>query len=35
MRRIKLLSAVATIYKAVEALESQYPERMFMPDGHS
>lgn len=34
MRRIKLPSAVASIHKAVEALESQYPERMFTPDGH-
>ena len=34
MRRIKLPSAVASIYKAVAELESQYPERKFTLDGH-
>ena len=32
--RIKLPASVADIYRAVEAMERQYPGRKFTPDGH-
>lgn len=33
-RRVPLPPEVAAIYRAVEDLERQYPERKFTPDGH-
>ncbi len=32
--RIKLPGAVAAIYRAVEELEREFPDRKFTPDGH-
>lgn len=33
-KRIKLPTAVAAIYRAVEQLRTEYPNRNFTPDGH-
>ncbi len=34
MRRIRLPGPVVDIYRAVQRLEAEYPDRKFTPDGH-
>lgn len=33
-KKIKLPSQVAAIYRAVQELQTRYPDRKFTPDGH-